>query len=255
MAISTQVRAAINKSLTDHVKPVKKIVAYFGVFSFGVLLIAGFKIYSLAAFAAAFIFWKMIQEDYQSQTIDLRLCLLLGCIFFFTSPDYKIFLFKSLLGMLVFEIVCFGTVKIADKTALSMGSQASLQDTQQKCYGYIPFLGLSLLLYLGYKDFYGLPQIIPLEALDILEEWIYADIWTVFTAIAVLMAINLLLIARIYRAKKAGKMLVPGLGDGDPLVLGVFAGVLKWSDLFSVFFISLLLSAAFLLILKVRKRH
>lgn len=170
MAISTQVRAAINKSLADHAKPVKKIAAYFGVFSFGVLLIASFKMYSLAAFAAAFIFWKMIREDYQSQTVDLRLCLLLGCIFFFTSPDYKIFLFKSLLGMLAFEIVCFGTVKIVDKTALSVGSPTVLEDAQQKRYGYIPFLGLSLLLYLGYKELYGLPQIISLEVLDILEE-------------------------------------------------------------------------------------
>lgn len=246
MAIITQAQEVINRGTS---KFIKTFMPAFGVISFGLVLIASFKMYPLLGFGIAFLFWKMVKEDFYEHTIDLRLLGLLALLILLSVHNIPIFCVKAGLGYFIFKMLFYANVKIYDVEE-SIDKKAK---TEEVSYGYLPALGISLYAYLWIIEIYNIhipqPLVILPSVLGMFEHYI-VDLITTDLPRLIVVTLSLILILscfsyRVNLAERAGKNIVYGFGDGDPLVLAVFAGLLGIEQLTITFFISLFVSIIF----------
>ena len=213
-------------------------------FILGVLFISYFHLNPLAGFGLAFFFSWLVYEDYATKLIDTRISLCFFCVSIICCPGGTL---TGLAFFFLMLIILYGTTKFVPKNTLT---EEQKQDTcllqDDTVIGFLPVLGLSVLIYLGANMMLniehhaihaveaGNPTVTTLWAgyhnLKYLSLIIANDPVYAYGITFTLASIAGLLKYRIIKKEKQGLAAEYAMGDGDPLVLGsmavLFGGVI-----------------------------
>ena len=237
MANTIKALAAINK----------KIFIGLYIFVLAVMLVINLSAPFYLTLIISIIFYVMIKEDWQHETIDLRLLAALTILFMFCASNVLLFIFRMSFAYLIFTTLRLATTKTVSKTDINFAefenTQAYLKSKRLR-HGYLPILAISIFMYLFINSFFDVNTPIflqnTLDGFDICKAFLFSNPIFLFFLFVFFLLINFILKKRLHNAKD--KIIIPGYGDGDPFVLAVFAGALGIMPIMSIFTISLIVS-------------
>lgn len=227
----------------------KKVFISLYIFVLAVMLVINLSAAFYLTLSISIIFYVMVKEDYQCETIDLRWLAALTILFMFCTSNILYFILRGLFAYLVFTMLRLITTKTVPKTAMTdieiENAQTYLKEKRLK-HGYLPILSVSIFVYLFINSFFeiNIPFFLQntLDGFNICKEFLLSNPIFLFLIFILLLTINFILKKRLYRANNKDKIIIPGYGDGDPFVLAAFAGVLGIMPIMSIFSISLIIS-------------
>jgi hypothetical protein len=189
------------------------------------------------------IFSYMVLEDFLHQTIDMRVFAILVAFMTYYSSGLYAFITTGFLTGILFRIVFLLSVrkrKIQDAQDTKEENHPE-KDITRIPFGYLPSLGMSLLLYVFVIVNLAIPGwLLPThEGILYLYDFFLQDLYIRSVMLVFLFCPWVFLEKRLERLERSGTELQYGFGDGDVLVLGAFAGFLGFETLLVVFFVSL----------------
>ena len=182
------------------------------------------------------VFVYMVVEDFRYKTVDLSCVVLLILFSSASAENLQKYFIGLAVGLFIFRLIYLLSVKIYEKNSLVEGKILS-----RTGHGYLPSLGVSLILYFVLENFFVLPVFFT-NYVEFFEMILQVPEVLITTTIF-LVVVWIFFEMRLRRAEKSDKKIIYGFGGGDVLVLGIFAGVLG-EKLFFVFFISLFVQLA-----------
>ena len=207
----------------------------------------------LHGYVIGFFLWKLAEEDFRTQCIDIRWAAAFFLAAMLSARNIPHALFAAGVAFLVFDTLRLVTGKFVPMQDFE-ATRASPEDGMgEGCvdgrYGFVPVLSVAFVAYLWIADGFhvGIPDFFrpTADAVSAIGAIIEADAMVSIYALlgtAVLAVLNFLLRLRERVARRNGMDIVPGFGDGDPPVLAGIALLVGVQETLLVFFLALLLA-------------
>lgn len=237
---------------TQVLRAISKGILFFGfaaVFTNCIGTVMDISFYPAVTIASLFAY--MILDDFQYQTVDIRMLILLIASMWWASSEPTL----SFISTLCLSFVFFRCLLLALTLAMNRkdsGAPPGTEEadpsipTERMPIGYLPVLGASLLFYLIYCKLYSsfVPGFLLPTHDGILTIMMFLSESTeaAGTAIVVLLLIWAFLERWLWKEKVAGTDIAYAYGDGDVFVLGAFTAFFGTETLGLLFFISQILT-------------
>ena len=204
----------------------------------------------LHGYVIGFFLWKLAEEDFRTQCIDLRWAAAFFLAAMLSARNIPHALLAAAVAFLVFDPLRLATSKIVLVTDSGVYGDFSKCAEEERGmegrYGFVPILSLAFVAYLWLSGGFhiGLPGFFrPMaDAVSIIAEYLDES-----PVISILVLIWLGVFNALFRLHersviRKGMEVVPGFGDGDPPVLAGIALLVGVQETFLVFFLALLLA-------------